>query len=413
MYQWASDLWNVPRSLTGRGNVLTLKYLKDIIPELEIISTPSGTPAFDWIVPDEWNVNDAYIADMDGNRLIDWRENNLHLVGYSVPVNTTMTRDELEPHLYTHPDMPDAIPYITSYYKERWGFCLSQEQKDTLDEGPFQVCIDSTLEPGFMDSGELIIPGTSRSEILLSTYICHPSMANDNLSGIVVTAALAKWLQTLSGKRYTYRLLFIPETIGAIYYLSKHLDLMRARTVAGYVLSCCGDDRCWSFLPSKYDDTLADRAARSALGDSLNVWNMFTERGSDERQYCLAGLPVALIMRSGFANYPEYHTSKDTLSIISQSALKQTLEMHQRAITIIENNDRWKSKLPCEPFLSRHGLYPTLSKATSGPPDIIKVLGYCDGNNDLIDIAERCGLDPVDEVLPIIGELKKHLLINE
>lgn len=402
----------MPRSLTGRGNVATLKYIKDIIPELEIISTPSGTSAYDWTVPNEWNVRDAYIADMDGDRLIDWRENNLHLVGYSTPVNATMTREELEPHLYTHSEIPDAIPYITSYYKARWGFCLSQEQKDTLGDGPFQVFIDSTLELGHMDSGELVVPGTSRSEVLLSTYICHPSMANDNLSGIVVMTALARWLQTLSDKRYTYRLLFIPETIGSIYYLSKHIDLMRARTVAGYVMSCCGDDRCWTFMPSRDGNTLADKAALAAIGDRIDKWLLFTERGSDERQYCLAGLPVALMMRSAFGQYPEYHTSKDGLGFISQAALEETLLVHQRAITIIENNHRWKANLPCEPFLSKHGLYPTLSVAQSGPPDIINILGYCDGNNDIVDIAELCGLDPVDEVLPIINELKKHFLVS-
>lgn len=404
MYQWAKDLWKEPRSLTGHGNRETLEYIDmQLGGRLTIHEVPSGTKCFDWTVPPEWNCRMAHIADENGKILVDYDDNNLHVIGYSDPVDALIIRDELESHLYSLPDYPGRIPYITSYYRRRWGFCLTQNQRDQLGSGPFRVLIDSSLDPqGSMSYGELVIPGQEKKEILLSTYICHPSMANDNLSGVVVLAALAKWLKSQSNPRYTYRILFLPETIGSIYYLSRHLDHLREHVIAGFVLSCCGDERAWTYLESRDGDTLADRAIRAA--DVPWDFMGFDERGSDERQWCLAGLPVALLMRSGFGRYPEYHTSLDDLSVISQRGLSDTLAEHQKMITLIENNYKWKLVNPCEPFLSAHNLYPDISERRQQPPDIIKIIGYMDGKTDLIDLFSSLHIG-LDDLLDAVSRL--------
>lgn len=403
MYQWAKDLWKEPRSLTGEGVRATLSYLNDLIGAgWTIYSVLSGTKCFDWTVPLEWNCHGASIKRLGGETIIDWNDCNLHVVGYSTGVDMIMSRDDLEPHLHSIPSLPTAIPYITSYYKQRWGFCLSENQKSSLGLGPFKVELLGDLRPGSMRYGEIIIPGREKKEILLSTYICHPSMANDNLSGIVVLAALAKWLKSQPNLRYTYRILFLPETIGSIYYLSRHLDHLREHVIAGFVLSCCGDERAWTYLESRDGDTLADRAIRAA--DVPWDFMGFDERGSDERQWCLAGLPVALLMRSGFGRYPEYHTSLDDLSVISQRGLSDTLAEHQKMITLIENNYKWKLVNPCEPFLSAHNLYPDISERRQQPPDIIKIIGYMDGKTDLIDLFSSLHIG-LDDLLDAVSRL--------
>ena len=412
MHDWASDMWRMPRSLTGDGVRHTLRYLKGLIPDLKIIEVPSGTKAYDWEVPLEWNCREASIRDAgDGTTLISIDENNLHVLGYSTAVDEIMTKEELDPHLYSLPDYPDAIPYITSYYKERWGFCLNQIQRDNLGDGPFHVYIDSSLTRGSMTYGELIIPGETEEEILLSTYVCHPQMANDNLSGVVVTAALAQWLTSLGKRRYTYRILFIPETIGSIYYLSRHLDELRRKVEAGFVLSCCGDDGQWTHLPSPSGVTLADRAIMAG-GPSDVVWRRinWNRRGSDERQWCLAGLPISLLMRSGFGGYPEYHTSLDDLSVISQKGLGETFQVHKNIIIGLENNYKWRASQPCEPFLSKHGLYPETPAHSKDVPDILKIYGECDGKNDLFDIVFSSEV-PLLETMKILDSLVSNGLV--
>jgi aminopeptidase-like protein len=392
MHRWATEMFPICRSLTGRGVEATLDYLAALVPALEKHRVPSGTQVLDWTVPDEWNIRDAYVAGTDGERLIDFRSHNLHVVGYSEPIDAVLTREELEPHLHSLPEQPQAIPYVTSYYRRAWGFCLTQEQREQLGPGPFRVVIDSTLEPGVLTYGEVVLPGQASEEVLLSTYICHPSMANNELSGPVVTTALLRWLAS-APRRYTYRAVFLPETIGAITYLSKHLDHLRKHIVAGWVLTCIGDDRAWSYLPSRRGDTPADRVSMASLRDleiSYDAYS-FLQRGSDERQWCSPGadLPVASLMRSKYGTYPEYHTSLDDLELVTPSGLEGGFDLMRHCVELLEDNRRWSTALPGEPQLSRRGLYPATSKKGSAEHvrDMMNVLAYCDGQHDIIDLA--------------------------
>lgn len=418
MYGWASDLFPLNRSLTGAGVRETLLYFQKEIPEILIHEVASGTRANDWVVPEEWNVKEAYLLDLQTGRRFDFKDNNLHLMGYSIPVNEIVSREELDSHLHTLPDQPNAIPYVTSYYSREWGFCLSENQKNTLSNGKFQVVIDSTLEPGVMNYGELLIPGQSKNEILLSTYICHPSMANNELSGPVVALAISKLVKELENKRFSYRILLIPETIGSIYYISRNLNEMKENINAGWVLTCMGDEGNYSYIPSRKGGTLADRVSIKTLEELGVNYNKYTflDRGSDERQYCAPGvdLPVASLMKSKYGSYPEYHTSLDNLNFITPEGLRESYEMMKTAIEILESNKFWKLKTLGEPQLGKRGLYPTVSTKNSGTTvqDLMNVIAYCDGENDLIDISNICGLK-FKEVLKIIETLFTNELVEE
>lgn len=410
MYQWAEDLFDVPRSLTGDGVRNTLRYLKRRVPGLDIHEVPSGTPAFDWRVPEEWNVDEAYIVTPDGEKIADWSEHPLHLVGYSTPVERVMSLEELDEHLHSIPEQPDAIPYVTSYYSRRWGFCLRDRTRRGLKPGDYQVVIRSRLQPGHMTYADAVIPGNTEREVLFSTYVCHPGMANNELSGPVVAAALAQWIEAMDDRRLTYRFVFAPETIGSIYYLSQHLDRLKDRVVAGFQLTCCGDRRTWSFMPSRTADTVADRVAKHVLDHHVGDYDEYTflQRGSDERQYCSArvDLPVVSIMRSKYRRYPEYHTSLDDLELISSKGLGETLEMHRRCVRILERNRRPLARFACEPQLGRRGLYPTLSRRGSGQTvrTIKDLLAYADGRTDLVEIADTIGV-PCDELIDTVDLL--------
>lgn len=408
MHSWARDLWPVPRSLTGDGVRETLRYLQGLLPELEIHEVKSGTQAFDWSVPNEWNMAEAWIEDSTGTRLVDWADSNLHVVGYSEPVDQWVTSDELQARLHSLPDQPDAIPYVTSYYARTWGFCVSQRQRERLGDGPFRVVIRSSLEPGHLTYADALLPGATSDEVLISTYVCHPSLGNNELSGPVVTTAIGRWLRTLN-RRHTYRIVIAPETIGAITYLSRHIDHLRQHVVAGWVVTCVGDDRTYSYLPSRLGGTLADRVSLKVLDEFDHVDHYsFLDRGSDERQWCSPGadLPVCSVMRSKYGTYPEYHTSLDDLDLVTPAGLQGGYDMLRSCLQLVESNRTWTTLAPGEPQMGRRGLYPTTS--IKGRHDDVRtmmnVLAYCDGHHDVIDLSDRTGV-PWRKVLAITERL--------
>ncbi len=416
IYALATRLFPICRSITGNGVRETFAILGELLPELTLHSVPTGTKAFDWTVPKEWNIHDAYILDATGQKIVDFKQSNLHVLGYSSPINKTISLEELQKHLYSLPEQPDAIPYITSYYKERWGFCLSENQRQSLEPGDYKVVIDSELTDGDLTYGELILPGQSEKEIFLSTYICHPSMANNELSGPCVTTYLAQWLAS-KDRKYTYRIIFIPETIGSITYISRNLEQLRNNVIAGFNITCVGDDRVYSYLPSRQENSLADQASLHALSHLQPGFKRYTflDRGSDERQYCSPGvdLPVASIMRSKYGTYPEYHTSLDNLDFISATGLAGAYEVIRTAIECIEANERFRINVNCEPQLGKRGLYPTVStkKKAAIVSNMMNLIAYADGERTLLEIAEKISI-PLWELLPIVNNLKQANLID-
>ena len=408
IHDFARALWPLPRSISGEGLRATLRAIQARLPALELVEVASGTQVLDWIVPDEWRIGEAWIEAPDGSRIVDVASNNLHVVGYSTAVDAVLPLAELQPHLHSLPEQPDAIPYVTSYYQRRWGFCLSKRQRDALVEGDYRVRIDAAHAPGAITLGELLIPGESEQEILLSSYCCHPSMANNELSGPCLLTWLARWIDALPRRRYSYRIVFVPEMIGSIAYLDRHRAAMRARTIAGFNLSCVGDERAWSYLPSRHGDTLADRVARHVLGHLAPGYQRYhwRDRGSDESNYCAPGidLPVASVMRSKYGSYPEYHTSLDDLdTVVTPRGLGQSFALYRRIIEALEQHCHPVAQVLGEPQLGRRGLYPSLSVKGSTAPvrTLLDLISMADGRTALVDIADACGV-PVWELAAML-----------
>jgi aminopeptidase-like protein len=410
MHQWLKDLFPICRSISGQGTRDSLEYIANLLPGLNIKEVSSGTRAFDWIVPDEWNIRNAYIEDDHGNRIVDFQKNNLHIVGYSKPVDKWMDLDELDSHLYSLEDQPTAIPYITSYYSSHWGFCLTHIEREALKPGRYHVVVDSNFKKGVLNYAELVIKGQSSKEVLLSTYICHPSMANNELSGPVVTSALAQWLLGQKKLKYTYRIIFIPETIGSIVYLSQNLKHLKKNVISGFNITCVGDDRSYSFLPSRHGNTISDKIAQHVLKyiDPKYKSYSWLDRGSDERQYCAPGvdLPVASIMRSKYGEYPEYHTSLDNLDLVTKSGLIGGYSALLQSIKILERDCILKTNILCEPQLGKRGLYPLLStkKSSLQVRIMMNLISFCDGNNSLLEIADLIN-EPFEKIYHIASSL--------
>jgi aminopeptidase-like protein len=417
MYQLIRELYPICRSITGNGVRQSLSILKKHIP-LEIHEVPSGSVVFDWTVPREWNITDAYIKNGRGQRVVDFRENNLHVVNYSIPIRETMPLARLRTHLFTLPDQPDWIPYRTSYYKDIWGFCLSQKQLDDLPDGDYEVCIESSLQDGYLTYGEYYIPGETKDEILISCHACHPSLCNDNLSGVALATYLAKSL-VANRLRYSYRFLFIPGTIGSITWLSRNES--RVHLIKhGLVLACVGDPGGFTYKRSRRGDATIDNAAGHVLkhlGSTYRL-NDFSPFGYDERQFCSPGfdLPVGCFMRTPHGQYPEYHTSADNLNFVNARALSKSFSAVHAILQVLEHNRTYVSTNPkCEPHLGKRGLYRSVAGQAEGRTQelaMLWILNLSDGQHSLLEIAERAHL-PFESILVAANTLHNHSLLRE
>jgi len=417
------DLYPITRSLTGEGVKQTLNIIKKEFPELKIKKFKSGEKVFDWRIPDEWNVNDAYIIDKYNNKIIDFKRNNLHLVGYSIPIKKIITKKELLKNLYFLKKQPDGIPYITSYYERRWGFCLSYNEFKILDKqyslnDKFKVFIDSNLnKKGNLTYGEYILKGKSKKEILISTYICHPSMANNELSGPIVSMGLINFFKKKNLKK-TLRFIFIPETIGSISYLSKNLKYLKENVIGGYNLSCIGDERQHSCMFSKYQNSPSDEALIEAY-KLLKIKNYkvysFLKRGSDERQYNSPGidLKISSIFRTKYGEYPEYHTSLDNFNLVTLKGCLGGFNVARKSIEILLKRTYPKCKIMCEPQMGKRGLYSTLSTKNENKltRNFMNFLQYADGTNSLEGISKLIELD-YNSVVKINSILLKNNLVE-
>jgi aminopeptidase-like protein len=417
MYACVADLYPICRSITGNGVRETLRRLQRHVP-LALHEVPTGTRVFDWTIPKEWNIRDAYVKNSKGQRIIDFNRSNLHVVNYSVPIKARMPLSELRPHLFTLPDHPEWIPYRTSYYKETWGFCLSHRQLVELEDDEHEVCIDSSLEPGHLTYGELLLPGETADEVLISCHVCHPSLCNDNLSGATIAAFLAKHLCGLP-LRHSYRFLFIPGTIGSITWLSRN-ERHISRVKHGLVLACLGDAGRPTYKKSRRGDTEIDRAASHVLKHYAQDHQImeFSPYGYDERQFCSPGfdLPVGCLMRTPHGRYPEYHTSADNLELVHASELADSFVTALSVFNVLECNKTYVNQNPkCEPQLGKRGLYRTMGGLTQAGIDelvMLWVLNLSDGRHSLLDVAERSGA-PFAAVQRAADVLLAHGLLKE
>jgi aminopeptidase-like protein len=415
LYDLVAALYPICRSITGDGLRQSLRLLQQHVP-LSLREIPTGTQIFDWTVPKEWNIRDAYIMDSKGKRFVDFKQNNLHVVNYSIPVRTRMDLTKLKQHIYTLPETPDWIPYRTSYYKETWGFCMSQRKLDELPDDEYEVCIDSILEPGHLTYGELRIQGVTDEEVLISCHSCHPSLCNDNLSGMTVAAKLAECLVGVS-LRYSYRLLWVPGTIGAITWLSQNESVIPF-IKHGLVLSCVGDSGQFTYKSSRRGNAEIDRVVANVLQSSKSRFGLmdFTPNGYDERQYCSPGinLPVGCFMRTPNGKFPQYHTSADDLKLVTAPALAESAFLLLNIISVLENNHRYLNLNPkCEPQLGRRGLYRQVggTNSTNFEEAMLWVLNLSDGDHSLLNISERSKLS-FATISKVADELVKKGLLE-
>lgn len=417
MISLMKTLWALNRSITGRGLRETLAVIKSYLPELEIHGVESGTKVLDWTIPEEWNISEAYLKDPEGKIIADFSKNNLHVIGYSTGIDKELSLEELQPHLYSLPDQPDAVPYITSYYNRNWGFCISEEQKQKLKPGIYKAYIDARHFKGSLNYADIVIKGESEKEVFFSTYCCHPSMANNELSGPCVAVALAQWLLTKPELKYTYRFVFAPETIGSATYLEKNIDHLTNHVIAAFNLTCVGDERSWSFLPSRLRNTYTDKVALHTLKFNAETFKEYswTERGSDEKMYCapFIDLPMVSVMRSKHGTYPEYHTSLDTIGrVVTEKGLKESVEMHKKMIETIENDCYPKTQILGEPQLGKRNLYPKIGRRVREKEVALMLdfISYCDGSFSLLDIAEKNEVS-FQEILKVYHKLNNHKII--
>jgi aminopeptidase-like protein len=417
MYSKLKELYPICRSITGNGVRETLQIIKKDIP-IQIHEIESGKEVFDWTIPDEWNINDAYVKNSKGEKVIDFQKNNLHVVSYSCPFVGKMTLNELKEKIHTLDHLPDSIPYLTTYYKRDWGFCMKHNDFLELGDDVYEIVIDTTLEPGNLTYADLIIPGKSDKEILISSYICHPSIANDCLSGTVLSMHLAKYLLEKENY-YTYRFVFIPECIGAIAYINKNFDILKKNVVGGYVITCVGDDGDFTYLKTRKENQLIDKVTLYTLkkiGCKFSTREFYLA-GSDERQYNYPGvdLNIGSLMRTKYGEFDEYHTSKDDLDFISQKDMELSLSVYKECICTLETNQKYINTVLCEPRLGKYGLYSQVGglNPSYGQLDNIRrrMLYYFDGEHDLIDISVILNV-PCEILEQEVVKLKKANLIR-
>jgi aminopeptidase-like protein len=414
IFNFAKKIIDHPRSLSGYGVRDTLKSIKQILPHMKIKNFKSGEQVFDWKIPLEWNVKNAYIVKPNGEKICEYIKNKLHLVGYSIPANKTLSKNKLLKKLHSLPNLKNAIPYVTSYYKKDWGFCIKHKDKLKLKEGNYKIFINSKHKKGVLNYGEILIKGKSKKEILFSTYICHPEMANNETSGISVVTYLAKWIASKK-RNFSYRIIFIPETIGSIAYIKKNLKNLKKNLIAGFVVTCVGDKGNFSYIPSRAGNSLSDLVAKTILKKNKKKFNTYTwlDRGSDERQFCAPNidLPVCSITKTKYGKYKEYHTSLDKLgTVVVEKGLNESFQIYKDCINYLEKSFEKDFFIPinncfCEPHLSKRNLYPSIStiKTASKVKSMMNILSYVDGKTSIIQIANLCHLSTL--------EVKKYLII--
>lgn len=421
IYNLCNRLFPICRSITGAGVRETLRIINESIldtgNQLTIHEIPSGSTVFDWTIPKEWVIREAYIEDEYNNRIIDFKNNNLHVVGYSTPVDEWCDLEELLEHIYTQPDQPDVIPYVTSYYSERFGFCMSENMKNSLKPGRYHMYIDSELIEGSLTYADLVIKGEESKEILITSYVCHPSMADNECSGPALLAELIRFVSSMEKRRYSYRFVLEPESIGAIAYISQNLDQLKKNVFAGFNLSCVGDDNAYSVIETPDADTICDRVIKNALiGRPNTTYYSFLNRGSDERQYNAPGIAIPMISfcRSKYGTFPQYHTSDDNMDFVSPEGFMGSYEVLTNVILALENNYKYKSTVLCEPQLSRRGLSKPISQKGiyGNEMNYRHFLAFSNGKNDLIDIANKINI-PAAELLFYAQKLEEEGLVEK